>query len=119
MDSFFEIGIAFGGGHRPEDVGHRHLERYVHTALEVKSETHTELFYFIESVAEPYLLVAYGVDVVLIGIAVGVRTGGLRSRFLGIFLSLVLIMVAHNRKREVEEANKHQEEGYDTGHNTS
>ncbi len=47
---FFKIWIAFGVGHRTEDVGHRHLEGDVHTTLEVKTEPYAELLYFVESI---------------------------------------------------------------------
>ena len=51
-EGFFKSRVVFDACHRTDDVGHRHLENHVHTALEVEAEAYAHALYFVECVAQ-------------------------------------------------------------------
>ena len=119
MESRFKVRVAFGIGHRAEDVGHRYLKGDVHAALEVKAQPYAELLNFIESITEVDGLLGDGVDVALVGHSIGVGTCVAVALGCRKLLSVGLVMIGHHGKREIEQADEHQEYGYDAGYDTS
>ena len=116
-DGAFEVGIAFAVGHGTQNVGHRNLKRHVHAAFEVEAEAYAEFLNFVESVAEPNLVVGDILEIFALGKSVGVFVAAfLGGLFLSILLSFALIVVSHKSKREIEKADEDQEDGYDASH---
>ncbi len=120
VDSLLEIGVALGVGHRAENVGHRYLKGDVHTSLEVEAESHAEFLYFVECVAEIDFFVSDVLDVLAVSLAVRFGTVAGLGRFgQCILVGFVLIVVGHHGERKVEQADQHQKNRDDSGHNAS
>ncbi len=115
-----EVGIAVGVGHGAQYVWHRHLKRHIHAALEVEAQAHAEFLNFGEGVAEIDFLSGNRIDIALVSHSVTVGIDACVACHAGrISLGLVLMMVGHQSEGDVEEANEHQEDGDDTGHDAS
>ena len=114
-----QCGVVVVACHGFEHVAHVDLQRDVHAAFEVETETHAPALDFIVGVAEINGFLGYGIHVVLVGGSVGVGSVVFTGHHCGVSLALLFDLRAFPGERQIEHADDDKEDGDNTGHYAS